>query len=1344
MTRRSARRRFRSEETTGEATYRKRLLSHTRTLYSRNDRSGPLAFEAVESLALVWQSSTKAFTADLIAATFGTKVTDAILVEGGYLHLALDDDDAWWMPSGRTAFAGPESFYLPTTFFDPFGNTSTIAYDDYHLAVVQATDPLGNTVLAEYDYRVLAPVHVTDANGNRAAAQVDELGRVVATAIMGKEGDTDGDTLEDPTTTFTYDLTRFATTGEPNMVYSRAREQHGAANLRWQEAYSYSDGSGREVMRKIQAEPGLAPERDGVGALVHDGEGALVFAACDPRWVGTGRTVFDNKGNPVKQYEPFFSSTHAYEEETQLVEWGVTPVLRYDALGRLIRTDLPNGTFSKIDFDPWKQTTFDPNDNVAPLDLDDTAGESLWYQARKGLDPDTDPEGRAATLARAHRGTPGVAHLDALGRTFLTIEDNGPAGAYATRLVLDVEGNPRVITDARLNTAMEHTFGMGGRVLQQKSCDAGERWMLSDVGGALLRAWDARLHTKRATYDAARRPTHQYVQQGVAAEQLVGRTVYGEAHPDAAALNLRGKPYQVYDGAGVVTSGAYDFKGNLLAGSRRLASNYRAVADWSPLAGLTDIAAIATAAEALLEAEDFTSATTYDALNRRTSMTAPDASEIRPTYNEAGLLEKVEARVRGAVSWTTFVDDIDYDAKGQREKIVYGNGTRTTYTYDPATFRLVRLKTVRDSDDAVLQNLTYTYDPVGNITEIKDSAQQTVFFDNDVVSPSTQYVYDALYRLIEASGREHAGGVADVQRDQNDVPLLNLPHANDALALRNYVEKYVYDAVGNLLKMSHETGAVDWTRRYEIEATSNRLLSTSLPGDEPTATHFSATYAYDEHGSMTSMPHLPAIGWDHNDQMQEVDLGGGGTAYYTYDAAGQRVRKVWEHSGLVEERVYLGGWEVYRKRDSLGNLLVERETLHGRDGARRVVLVETTTVDVDAVGVFTPSSRVRFQLDNHLGSASLEVEESGLVIGYEEYHLYGTTAYASGRSGAEVSGKRYRYTGKERDEETGLYYHGARHYAAWLGRWTAVDPVSLLDGPNLYAYVHGEPVAHKDPSGTQTTIPKSVNPKEPSRSAPRSDTLEPWSRPPPPPAEVKAVQDAIDRANLLTDEAKNLEQQARDARRRADYRFEERHELELKDISPTQEGRGDSTRVRGEGERSGLLGQEDLYKKETADRKEAERLDSASIATADKARLARQEAIDLAIKVYRIDTSAVKSVKYDPVVTEKGHEGEFDYGQAKIGEDAFTTAGFLASIISHEAELHGKQARDGFPRAPDVDSTARKLQEISAWDWNIGNAKRFGLAKEERQEFMNRREKVYNTLSPQYKARVNKGIMTQW
>jgi len=419
----------------------------------------------------------------------------------------------------------------------------------------------------------------------------------------------------------------------------------------------------------------------------------------------------------------------------------VTPILHYDPLGRLIRTDLPNGTFSKVAFDPWKESHFDSNDTVL---------ESAWYAKRQQL-PTTDPERRAADATAAHANTPAVKYMDALGRAFKTVEDNGSAGQYVTAVTLDIEGNVRAITDARGVVVQESLFGMGGHKLYQKSCDAGERWMLADAGGAMLRAWDGRGFTRRAEYDAARRPTHAWVlPPGTgAAEMLVERTVYGEALGSSAATsNLLGKVYLRYDGAGVVMSSLFDFKGNLLQAQRRLAKEYQAQVEWSALAALTAPAAIAAAAESLLESGGFATQTAYDALNRPVSMTTPDASEIRPGYNEAGLLERVDVRVRGAASWTAFVDDIDYDAKGQREKIVYSGGaTATEYTYDDETFRLKQLKTTRASDGAVLQNLAYTYDPVGNITEIKDSAHQEVFFDNDVALPVMAYVYDALYRL---------------------------------------------------------------------------------------------------------------------------------------------------------------------------------------------------------------------------------------------------------------------------------------------------------------------------------------------------------------------------------------------------------------------------------------------------------------------------------------------------------------------------------------------------------------------------------------------------------------------
>jgi RHS repeat-associated protein len=1033
-------------EAVANGTLQKRLLSHSRTLYLRNDLSAPLPLSAIESLALSYQSYAKAFSPALIIDVFQGRATDEILGEGGYLK--LPGDDSWWSPSGRKLVA-PEQFYLPVTFLDPFGNATSIEYDSaYRLFVTRAVDPVENAVSARYDHRTLAPDQVTDPNGNRSAARFDALGMLIATALMGKEGAGDGDTLDDPTTSLEYDLTQ-----KPAVTHTRARERHGAENARFQESYSYTDGSGHEVMRKVQAEPGDVGVR---------------------RWVGTGRTVFDNKGNPVKQYEPYFSPTAAYEDEPEIVESGVTPILHYDPTGRLIRTDLPNGTFSKVEFDPWRETHWDPNDTVL---------ESAWYRERQAPTA-REEERRAARLTAEHANTPSVSHLDSLGRPFQTIEDNGPAGKYATHSALDIEGNALEITDARGVVCMRHRFALGGRNLWQSSSDAGARWTLADVAQALLRAWDARGFTRRARYDAARRPTHLFVQPPDSDEFLAERTVYGEALGDAAVTtNHRGRIHQHFDGAGVVTNAAYDFKGNLETSERRLARAYATTPQWSALQQLDTPGDIVSAADPLLEPEPFITQAKHDALNRPISLVTPDQSETKPAYNEAGLLEAVQVRVRGSATWTTFVENIDYDAKGQRESITYGNEpgrhTTTQYTYDPFTFRLARLKTTRDLDEGsrgtLLQSLLYTYDPVGNITEIRDGAQQTVYFDNDVVTPSTAYVYDAIYRLIEATGREQAHNGQNNPQPGSEAPEpATLPHANDLQAVRNYTQSYDYDPVGNILAMAHATGnAGSWTRRYAYDADgtgrplSNRLMATSVPGDADGK--YSEKYTYDAHGNMASMPHLRRIDWDHHDQMMLADKGGGGIVHFSYDAAGERVRKRWVHNGLVEERIYIGGWEIYRKRaDAEGaEPSLERETLHVMDGERRIALVETKTIDTETSGAVTPLTVTRFQLGNHLGSAVLEVDEVGRVITCEEYHPYGTTAYSSGVSAAEVSRKRYRYTGKERDEETGLSYHSARYYAAWLGRWTAADPCGILDSPSGYGYVQCRPTVMVDPNGRE-------------------------------------------------------------------------------------------------------------------------------------------------------------------------------------------------------------------------------------------------------------------------------------
>ena len=179
------------------------------------------------------------------------------------------------------------------------------------------------------------------------------------------------------------------------------------------------------------------------------------------------------------------------------------------------------------------------------------------------------------------------------------------------------------------------------------------------------------------------------------------------------------------------------------------------------------------------------------------------------------------------------------------------------------------------------------------------------------------------------------------------------------------------------------------------------------------------------------------------------------------------MRKVIEKNGGVkEERLYLGSGEVYRESQS-ETVQLERETLHISDDNGRIAIVDTKTID-GGTQIGAPENEIRYQFSNHLGSSILELDNSAAIISYEEYHLFGTSSYRSGGNNAETALKRYRYVGKERDEETGLYYHGARYYAGWLARFVSVDPLKD-DYPYYtpYQYEGNQPIVAIDLDGLE-------------------------------------------------------------------------------------------------------------------------------------------------------------------------------------------------------------------------------------------------------------------------------------
>ncbi len=455
----------------------RRIVNRSITLYRRDDLTALLQPGQLQPLALAGEVYHAALTPGLLSTVFGGLVSSATLAEGGYVQ--LPGDTSWWMPTGRAYLSAGDSdtpaqelsaaqtdFFLPLRFVDPLGSITRASYDAYSLMSVTATDAVGNVTRAANDYRVLKPALITDQNGNRAQTAFDALGMVVGTAMMGKTTENLGDSLTgfvadldegsivaamnnplgnpgailgSATTRLVYDIDAFYRTGtNPPAVYALARETHvsdlspGQATL-YHHKFAYSDGFGREVQSKGQAAPGpLTPD----GPVV------------SPRWIGSGWTILNNKGKPVRQFEPFFSATHAFEFAPVS---GVSGVLFYDPPGRQVAILHPDHSWGKIVFDGWRQETWDGNDTVLIPDprTDPDVGDHFerllgaaafvsWHDLRIHGTYGPTLEGQAAEKdaaqkAEAHAGTPVVEHFDALGRSCLIVTDNGSGLRYPGR-----------------------------------------------------------------------------------------------------------------------------------------------------------------------------------------------------------------------------------------------------------------------------------------------------------------------------------------------------------------------------------------------------------------------------------------------------------------------------------------------------------------------------------------------------------------------------------------------------------------------------------------------------------------------------------------------------------------------------------------------------------------------------------------------------------------------------------------------------------------------------------------------------------------------------------------------
>ena len=1008
---------------------------------------------------------------------------------------------------------------------DPLGRDTTITYDEpYYLLPTEVTDHSGLKTKAGYDYRVLRAKEVTDPNGNRTFFVFTPLGLLKGIAVAGKEGVQEGDTLEQPGTVFDYDFLAFAksppTARKPVSVHTIKREKHRWAVIHEQNAVrarsgqppltgpeidalfptdeleahperfvqsrEYSDGFGRLLQARTETEEIIFGDDATFGGRVLSADQAVpgthavghtvADPAQNPRVVVSGWQVYDNKGRVVERYEPFFSLGWDYAPPAD-AQLGQKATLFYDSRGQAVRTVNPDGSEQLVvhgvpggiaspdltdpavfEPTPWEAYTYDPNDN---------AGR-------------THPA--ISTGYRSSWNTPTSAVVDALGRTVETVERNGSNPStdwYVTRSTYDVRGNLLTVTDPLERVAFRHVYDLVDRALRTEQLDAGLRRMIADAAGNTVEQRDSRGALLLHAHDALNRPIRLWARDGTNQTlTLRERFVYGDS-PDSgltpaqtAAGNLLGKPYRQHDEAGLVANEAYDFKGNVLEKMRQVIGDTAILSVFKPAPPKWEVRAFRTNwqppqgtsleahARSLLAPAVHRTSMSYDAMNRVETILYPEdvngaRKVLRPEYNRAGTLERV------VLDGKTHVERIAYDAKGQRIFIAYGNSVMTRYAYDPKTFRLTRMRTERFTTPdpltyrptgAPLQDFGYEYDLVGNLLALHDHTSNSgVPSQPDLLDRA--FAYDPLYRLLSATGRE-----CDIAPS---TPWSVEPRCSDVTRTRAYSQTYQYDPAGNLRQLRHGASGGAFTRVLALAPDANRLASVTV-GDK------SYNYAYDDSGNMTGENASRHFEWDHSNRMRVYRTQVGEAeptvyVHYLYDAGGERVKKLVRKKGQVEVTVYVDGVFEHHRVVKAGSAQ-ENNTLHVMDDRSRIAQLRVGRPFDD-----DKSPATKYHLGDHLGSSNLVVDDAGSWLNREEYTPYGETSFGS------FVRKRYRYTGKERDEESGLYYHGARNYAPWLGRWASCDPAGMVDGVNTYSYCRNNPLLLTDPGGTQSEAPATQN-----------------------------------------------------------------------------------------------------------------------------------------------------------------------------------------------------------------------------------------------------------------------------
>ncbi len=477
----------------------------------------------------------------------------------------------------------------------------------------------------------------------------------------------------------------------------------------------------------------------------------------------------------------------------------------------------------------------------------------------------------------------------------------------------------------------------------------------------------------------------------------------------------------------------------------------------------------------------FTTRWQYDTWNRVTEITYPDDEKVTYTYNLGGLVQSLSGVSR--LGSYEYVKQLGYDKFEQRVYMGYGNGTESFYSYEPERRRLKNLITESATNRRLMDN-EYTYDKVNNILRLVNSMEVSTS-DELLGGPSDyNYQYDDLYRLTNATG-------SYTDEEDNHRFTLDMEYNSiHSITKKTQVTESKDQADGDNAWIEEPEVTYDWEYRYEDEQPHAPIQMGKF------------TYLYDLNGNLVSRPERTFnddpdkerenLIWDEENRLSAVTEAADDepVIFNIYDAGGERVLKTNNDNNveitvngtvatpkpvdkLDDYTTYVNPYYVLRKDYFTTHFYIEGER----------VATKLSEEDKD-LGLY-------WHHQDHLGSSAYTTGvSSGETTQHIEYFPFGETFIDEKEDGRdEDAGKDnpYRYNAKELDQETGLYYYGARYYDPRTSVWISVDPPILgkfLDGIHnggvinsfnlaVYSYTYQNPIRLIDPNGKQVDI---VNP----------------------------------------------------------------------------------------------------------------------------------------------------------------------------------------------------------------------------------------------------------------------------